>query len=493
MNAMAEVRNRLSTQVGVRHSTEVKERLLAEVGVRDSPEVRDSPSVEVGVRHSTEVKERLLAEIGVRDSSEVGDRHSTEVRRIERCLQSVNTCRPRLLSRLKIHENNVLLVQSSRSRITDIDQLEPGDHIAFHRPYVIWHHSIVIEVNVSDNTLKIINWQSENGTIGIIEQQIDVSKELGELYRIEYPSEILYENPRSLVISRARSRLGETGFHIFDENCESFATFCKTGISKSHQYIWLVAKTWEWLAHITVLTVRTAVVGFCALAKVAVNVAGSAVVIGLEGLILAWDVTKAYRERRMGHLSRNEYAKIAIRRVVDGLATMAFTMGGILLGVTLVHIGVVCTAPVLPWLLAGACGGAVGMTVGKVGGTMLGCCLGKAITRCFKSDDKAVDKITDLVPGDHVVLTRWALHPRCHGILIEHDGYTKMRLIRNKYKYGVVDEWVSFEKPLYRVTHMKSYSNEEALRRAKSQIGATRYNIATHNCKTFANWCKRRD
>ncbi|XP_033746152.1 uncharacterized protein LOC117331519 [Pecten maximus] len=392
------------------------------------------------------------------------------------------------VSRHELHENNVLLVQSSRSRVTDINQLVVGDHIAFHRPYVIWHHCIVIEVNAEDSTLEVINWQSENGSVSVIQQQIDVSKEYGDLYRIQYTSDIQLSNPPHLVIARARSRLSQTGFHIFDDNCESFATFCKTGISKSHQYIWLVAKTWEWLVHFTVMTVRTAITGFCTLARVAAGCVGPVVVIVLEGIILAWDVIKAYRERRNGNLSRNEYAKIAIRRIVDGVVTVAFTIVGVIIGVSFT-----VTGPMIPCLLAGACGGIVGMTVGKVGGTLLGCWVGRAIANCLKTDDRAVDKITELVPGDHVVMTRWALHPRCHGILIEHDSHTKIRVVRNTYKYGVVDEWLPFEKPLYLVTHKKNecFSNEEVLRRAKGQIGARRYNIASHNCKTFANWCKR--
>lgn len=37
------------------------------------------------------------------------------------------------------------------------------------------------------------------------------------------------------VVSRARSRLGESRFDIMLHNCEHFATWCKTGISDSEQ------------------------------------------------------------------------------------------------------------------------------------------------------------------------------------------------------------------------------------------------------------------
>jgi len=37
------------------------------------------------------------------------------------------------------------------------------------------------------------------------------------------------------VIKRARSRVGEAGYHLFENNCEHFAVWCKTGKSQSTQ------------------------------------------------------------------------------------------------------------------------------------------------------------------------------------------------------------------------------------------------------------------
>ncbi|XP_060078467.1 uncharacterized protein LOC132557956 [Ylistrum balloti] len=404
-------------------------------------------------------------------------------------VKRVRVYRPRDTSQYKLHENNVLMVQSSRIRETDISQLKIGDHIAFHRPYIIWHHGIVTRVHTNENAVEVINWQMVNRNMVIIQQKLYISKERGDLYKIKYTSDIDLSNPPRLVIARARSRLWETGFHIFNDNCESFATFCKTGVSKSHQYSWLVAKACEVLGHIYVITVITCLCTLSCVAANVVGIVGPVDVIVLEGLTLIWDIIKAYSERRNGNLSRNEYVKIAIRRIVDGVVTVTFTIVGIIVGVSLV-----VTGPIVPCLLACAVGGIIGASLGKIGGTLLGSLIGRAIVKCFKTDDKAVDKITDLMPGDHVVLTKWALHPRCHGILVEHDGQSQIRIIRNKCKHGVVDEWVPFEKPLYLVMHKKKkcFPNETVLKRARGQLGARRYNIVTHNCKTFANWCKRR-
>lgn len=45
-------------------------------------------------------------------------------------------------------------------------------------------------------------------------------------YRLYTPKETL---------ARARSRIGESNYNLFLNNCEHFALWCKTGISESHQ------------------------------------------------------------------------------------------------------------------------------------------------------------------------------------------------------------------------------------------------------------------
>jgi len=41
--------------------------------------------------------------------------------------------------------------------------------------------------------------------------------------------------PTKQSLERARSRLGERGYHLFENNCEHFAVWCKTGHGKSTQ------------------------------------------------------------------------------------------------------------------------------------------------------------------------------------------------------------------------------------------------------------------
>lgn len=42
-------------------------------------------------------------------------------------------------------------------------------------------------------------------------------------------------DPPEIVVKRAESKLGEAGYNLFNNNCEHFAVWCKTGIKEFHQ------------------------------------------------------------------------------------------------------------------------------------------------------------------------------------------------------------------------------------------------------------------
>ncbi|XP_052781200.1 uncharacterized protein LOC128217836 isoform X1 [Mya arenaria] len=72
---------------------------------------------------------------------------------------------------------------------------------------------------------------------------MDPLKENGDLYRINYSS-IPDENSAELVVARTKvlqslSTIGKYCYNFFINNCENFATFCKTGFSISYQLEWL--------------------------------------------------------------------------------------------------------------------------------------------------------------------------------------------------------------------------------------------------------------
>ena len=85
------------------------------------------------------------------------------------------------------------------------------------------------------------------------------------------------------------------------------------------------------------------------------------------------------------------------------------------------------------------------------------------------------------------------MHPRCHGIVVEHDGKNSIKVIRNKYKKGVVEEWIEFTQPLYKVAYDEGECKDAQkviLYARLKQYEGHRYSLAKYNCKTFARECE---
>ncbi|KAJ8019173.1 hypothetical protein HOLleu_42437 [Holothuria leucospilota] len=121
----------------------------------------------------------------------------------------------------------------------------------------------------------------------------------------------------------------------------------------------------------------------------------------------------------------------------------------------------------------------------------------------FDHEDEEVSSVEMLETGDHIVLSTWMLHPRCHAIIVEKDSADdRMKVIRFTYSNGVVEEWLPFEPPVYKVRQYYTgddkialgdhFKANEVVRRAKSKVGNKElvYSISDNNCKTFARWCK---
>ena len=62
---------------------------------------------------------------------------------------------------------------------------------------------------------------------------LDIFSRGNKVYLCEYPVGFCFID--EVVVSRAESRLGENKYNLLFNNCEHFATWCKTGISDSKQ------------------------------------------------------------------------------------------------------------------------------------------------------------------------------------------------------------------------------------------------------------------
>ncbi|KAH3867275.1 hypothetical protein DPMN_030401 [Dreissena polymorpha] len=407
--------------------------------------------------------------------------------------------------------------------------LRSGDHITFRRPYVIYHHLIVVEADQSNNTLKVIHYTDNNGETQIIESDINIEKELGDLYRIDYSNEITNKNSPKLVMARARSRVGETKYKFLKNNCESFAAYCKTGISECRQVKWFMGKVVEALGITAtrIATESTNLVGVLArkvtnditrfvfniagkvtfpgvLEKISMscNSVGAGIVIAMETGYLVWDLSKMYLKRKNGDMSRRNFIEMAAQRFSEAFGSMGLTIGLGLAGSELGGLVGAVVGSAFPGVgtavgvfIGSVLGGLLGSIAGRAFGSAVGPFVGKLITTVIKTDDKALKNIKEIEPGDHIVLCRWFLHPRCHAIVVDIDADStnpKIRVIRNKYEKGVVEEWVAFRDPTYKVTYREyeTYHPDLVIERARSKLGQNNYSIVLNNCKDFAKWCK---
>lgn len=102
-----------------------------------------------------------------------------------------------------------------------------GDHIKVRRTFYT-HHGIDL------GNGKVIHLPAEPGRINDTRIQITTIKNFlrgGELKIVPHE----HGFPPDEVVTRAASRLDETGYHLLFKNCEHFARWCACGDHYSHQ------------------------------------------------------------------------------------------------------------------------------------------------------------------------------------------------------------------------------------------------------------------
>lgn len=116
-----------------------------------------------------------------------------------------------------------------------------GDHLVVPLVCGTTHHAI----DVGDGTVVHWSgiWRSIEDTLPdtlVAKQNGMIRQESLELFsRGLFVSIREYEESHDpeMVVARALSRLGETGYHLVENNCEHFACWCKTGVHHSRQ-VW---------------------------------------------------------------------------------------------------------------------------------------------------------------------------------------------------------------------------------------------------------------
>jgi hypothetical protein len=125
-----------------------------------------------------------------------------------------------------------------KTLVTDLKMLQPGDHVAWHRPCAIWHHAIVFDTKPKRAKIEVVQYNGSvvryHGAFASVRREwLDVDVEEKNFYRIDYLPEEKF--PADVVMSRALQRLDEAEYNPFKNNCEHFARWCKTGQNRCVQ------------------------------------------------------------------------------------------------------------------------------------------------------------------------------------------------------------------------------------------------------------------
>ncbi|XP_038045968.1 uncharacterized protein LOC119720380 [Patiria miniata] len=239
---------------------------------------------------------------------------------------SVNVEDVTLKQQLKIvtESNTSFQVKYSRTKIENFQSLcnilKVGDHITWHRPLGYWHHAIVSEIDYAGGSVMVFQWCKSDKNVLLLQithKWLDLNQEWGELFRIDYPDEITQVNPSELVIARARSRLEDTGYSLFNDNCETFATCCKTGLAESCQVVWLFHKLKAIMFTTTVKAVGTAKEFF---AEILEKKSYSLwIAIFVECGFCVYDVYKILNSRNAGDISRHDCMASVAQRLAEAI------------------------------------------------------------------------------------------------------------------------------------------------------------------------------
>ena len=232
--------------------------------------------------------------------------------------------------------------------VKQLSDLQQADHIMWDRYEGYSHHAIIVHVLPEINKIVVIHYNgpspSSHKVKGkIVAEQLDpFTKGLGRLFVVEYANPLTPDE----VLKHAYSRLGEVKYSLLSNNCEHFATWCKTGQNISSQ----------------VITVQDCLMKYGAECfKAAIPVPGSKPnnVSGrwwMEINHCLKDIHQVTEDRKAGRLTRDAYIEVMVKRVTR-------SMGG---------LGGLALAMQIPIPAGVAIGGTLGGMIGDFAGKQLG-------------------------------------------------------------------------------------------------------------------------
>ncbi|XP_071828174.1 uncharacterized protein [Apostichopus japonicus] len=393
-------------------------------------------------------------------------------------------------------------------------RLQAGDHVAWGRKKVFGqstvkydHHGIVRSID--EKNMIIIEYKELMNSKTITIQQTTYSLSCaadmgyGDFYCINYPRLLTKLNPPQLVISRALSKLGERGYNLLLNNCESFAAFCKRGVARSLQVsenickvVTTIVRELQTVCRSPRFLVLCGEIGGAEMIEKGMqqtNVVGGVMYLVFEGMLCCVDIYKLFGHKHDKSITKKQFIELVVKRVVLSISKVIVgtTTGIIGAGAGAIAGGVIGGVVTLGSPPGIALGMGVGSFIGSVAGGVGGVATLNGSRTIIWSllHSKDVESIEKLRLGDHVILPGEALlHPRCHAIVSGIDcADNKIKVIKNEHKRGVVEEWIAYV-PMKRMEYGlgECYPVPQVLENARRKLGQKRFSIINYNCKTFA-------
>lgn len=405
--------------------------------------------------------------------------------------------------------------------------LSVGDRIAWHRPYGIIHTAIVVGVNEADKKLCVFERAKNENGIEVAPNWISLDDEIGQLYRCD---EDLENIPFSKMLRIMLNKLGEKGYHLLFKNCQTLVQECKREDKESFQTQWfgvnsVVQAVKSFGRPITAELIE---LFFGGAEKI-----GIITIFGLQTVFFLMEFYAAYQRLKEGDITWKTFTELVIRQFSMAIfSSIGTALGGslvalltpkailmVLMTVTGAFISMVlldwaesdnCFVRYLGWMAGGIAGLVCScFSPSWVFEILLACLLGfggLAVGHVFGyvaswlgtgsgADCRIVKDLKELKRGDHISKYEWFLHPNCHAIFVEEMANGKMKIIRNTYQRGEIEEVVSFNPgEVYRYHYHQSEccDEHETVQRAYGAVrrNENNYSWFTYNCETFAKECK---
>jgi len=230
--------------------------------------------------------------------------------------------------------------KTRQEKITDLNKLQPGDHISFYKTdFYYAHHGIVCEART--DYLRVIHYFNTiaharsalmKGSIyiaAIIESEwpVNMKSTSEDIFLHHYDNIPCFSNEETL--QRAFSQLGQRGYSLIGNNCEHWSRWCRTGEHYSEQIYKFRRLVKEKSATLLIVDPTALLVKDVALVGVQtfgqfLSAAGSGVILtAVETISTYIDIKKKKNERKKGNLSDVALKKYVIRRITSASTTVS--------------------------------------------------------------------------------------------------------------------------------------------------------------------------